>query len=186
MLTTYRALPLADAVRIEVTSDLAGTVYYHWYLDGAWVGSTTEPWKLFRPASGEQLRVEVLDTTDPDFDPLASAPAGYPATRTLWWVRSLDTDVLYYRVDQQLSAGDWEEVAQVHAEPGRWDYQWRTGRLDDLSEHAWRIVPLDAAGNDGTPITIGPERIVRRPDAPAFTLVYDAGPNRVTFNEAAA
>lgn len=174
-ITAYTAVPIEDAVRVEVTSDLAGTVRYHWYADGMYQGMTYEPWRLFRPEEGEQLRVEVLDTTDEDFDPLTNAPAGYPARRTLWWVRSLDADVEYYRIDQQQDGGAWAEVATVDAVAGQWDYQWTTARLDDLSDYAWRIVPVDAAGNDGTALAIAAERIVRTPDAPDFTLSLAGG-----------
>ena len=36
------------------TTNLVGTVYYHWYLDGVWVGMTTANYYSFVLAPGEQ------------------------------------------------------------------------------------------------------------------------------------
>ena len=60
-----------------------------------------------------------------------------------------------------------------------------TPRLDDLSTYTWRVIPVNTAGNDGTALTIGPELIVRTPDAPNIEIVFDSGTTRVTFSEAA-
>jgi len=172
---------------VIVTSDLSGTIYYHWYLDGVLVASTegldeSEFW--FQLEQGEQARLEVLDTNDADFDAVANAPAGWPARRLLWWVRSLDASTDHYRVEQQQDGGDWSTVALVPRDslgPDTWHYQLLSDRLDDLSDYAWRIVPVDAAGNDGDSTLIGPERIVRAPDAPDCTITYDADTDKVTF-----
>lgn len=175
MITSYLTTRIADVTVVRVTSDLAGTVYYHWYAEGEYLGRTTDPERAFQLAENEQLRVEVLDTTDADYDTVANAPAGYPARRTLAWLRSIDADAAWYRVDQQQDSGDWTEIARVPAEAGRWEYRLETDRLEDLATYTWRIVPLDTAGNEGTAVTIGPERVVRRPDAPAVALSCAAG-----------
>ena len=165
-----------------MTSDLSGTVYFHWYAEGAWVGRTVEPSRAFAVAVGDQLRVEVIDTTDEDFDPVANAPEGYPARRTLWWTRSTDADVRSYKVEEKKDAGSFVEVGSVRQEGEDWTLQFLTGRLDDLADYTWRITPIDAAGNEGTALTIGPETIVRRPDSPSFAISYDGGTNRVTVS----
>lgn len=175
---------VGDSVRVEVSSDLEGPRFY-WYADGAFVGSSTEPARSFGVAPGEQLRVEVLDSTDADFDALANAPAGYPSRRSLWWTRSSSSDVSAYVVEQQKDGGDWLELARVAQEPGAWALSFLTGRLEDLATYSWRITPIDRAGNEGTATTFGPELVVRRPDAPEFALSFDAGANRVTISEAA-
>jgi len=182
-ITAYTLTRLGEVTTVTVTSDLAGTIYYHWYTDGCYVGGGQSASRSFYLGLSDQTRVEVVDTNDADFDPVAGAPAGWPARRTLWWVRSIEADVASYRVEQKLGAGDWSTLAIVHDRPEAWDYAVMTDRLDDLSDYTWRVVPVDAAGNDGTPFTIGPEQIVRTPDAPNFTITFDAGTTKVTFAE---
>jgi len=177
-LTTCR---VGGVTRATATSDLSGTVYFHWYLDGVCVASGTLASHCFALPVGRSARLAVIDTTDADFDPVANAPDGWPAWRSLFWVRSLDSGVDYYRIDQKLDAGDWSAVGRVAAVAGQWSYSYETGQLADLGTYTWRIVPVDAAGNDGTPTEIGPEKIVRTPDAPEFTATFDEGSTKVTF-----
>jgi hypothetical protein len=63
----------------------------------------------------------------------------------------------------------------VRAVAGQWSYSWATGRLTDLTQYAWRIVPVDGDGNDGTPLALPLETIVRVPDAPSFGVSVAAG-----------
>jgi hypothetical protein len=108
------------------------------------------------------------------------------ATKTLWFVRSLAAAVVAYRIDQQQDGGDWTEIATVWAVPDQWAYQFATAVLDDLSIYSWRVVALDAAGNAcDEPLELGPEKMVRTPDAPAFEIALDAGAGTVTFAESA-
>jgi hypothetical protein len=180
-ITAYSQTRFGNVTQVTATSDLVGgPVYYHWYSDGCWCGASTAPtWSAFVP-DDEQARLECVDTLDPDYDPLAAPPAGWPARRTLYWVRSLG-DVDHYRVEQSQDGGAYEVLARVPAEPTRWDYTFLTGRLDDLSDYTWRIVPVDAIGNDGPPLTIGPERIVRTPDAPAAEIVWNEAEETATI-----
>jgi len=182
-ITGYQLTRLGEVTTVTVTSDLAGTIYYHWYCDGCYVGGGRSATRSFYLGLSDQTRVEVIDTNDAAFDPVTGAPAGWPARRTLWWVRSTAADVARYRVEQKKAAGEWSTLAIVHDRPDTWDYAVITDRLDDLSDYTWQVVPIDAAGNDGTPITIGPERIVRTPDAPNFQITFDAGTTKVTFSE---
>ncbi|MBX3465276.1 MAG: hypothetical protein KF878_00065 [Planctomycetes bacterium] len=184
MITAVTYERLGDTTRVYATSDLAGAVTYHWYLDGAWLGATSSPWRDVQLPPGDQARVDVVDTTDPDHDPIANAPAGFPARRSLWWVRSLDADASHYVVEQQKDGGDWATVARVVQAPEAWSLAWLSGRLDDLALYAWRVTPYDAAGNAGTARVFGPERIVRRPDAPDFALAFDDETARVTIGAA--
>lgn len=174
-----------NEVTVEVTSTLSGTVYFHWYLDGIWQGRTLSGRRMFYLDAGDQARVDVLDTNDAQFDAVANAPTQYPARRLIWWVRSLAADVDHYRVEQKKAGGSWEAVAIVSHREDRWDYSVISERLDDLTQYTWRVVPVDVAGNDGDPVTIGPEQIVRRPDAPNFEITYDSGTRKITFSEAA-
>jgi len=183
-ITAIDTTRFGNVTTVTATSDLGGSPYFHWYVDGAWVGvSLTGSWDFYLPL-GDSARIDVIDTADADFDPVAGAPAGWPARRTLWWIRSLATDCDHYRVEQKKGAGEWSTAGIVHHDPNRWEYFILTDRLDDLSDYTWRVVPVDLAGNDGTPTTIGPETIVRTPDAPNFTISFDSGTTKVTFTAA--
>jgi hypothetical protein len=181
-ITDYQQTRLGNVVTVTVTSDLSGVIYYHWYLDGLYVGVTEANEQSFYLDPDEQARVECVDTNSATFDPVANAPEGFPARRTLWWVRSLATDVEHYRVEQQAEGSQtWTTIGLVEHEADRWHYSLMTDRLDDLTTYTWRVVPVDTLGNDGTATTIGPEKIVRAPDAPDWTLSYDEGTDQVTF-----
>ena len=182
-ITSYTATRFRDRVTVTVTSDLSGTIYYHWYVDGAYTGRTEIPSKSFYLPSGDQARIVCNDTTDDDYDAIANAPEDWPARRTLYWTRPDDSDVDKYMVEQQKDGGAWSVLGYV-TDDGSWSYSYLTPRLDDLSDYTWRITPIDTAGNEGTAITIGAERIVRRPDAPDFNVTFNAGALTVTFSEA--
>lgn len=184
MITAYTQHRFGPLVEITVTSDLSGQIWYHWYVDGQYVGVTVGPARTIYLSGDEQARVVVVDTTDAGFDPYAAPPDRYPPRRLLWWLRSLDSDVARYRAEQKKGAGDWETVGIVHHDANRWSYQLLTGRLDDLSDYQFRVVPIDRAGNDGTPIALDAERIVRIPDAPDFEITFNSGPKTVTFSAA--
>lgn len=183
-ITAYDQKRFGSIVAVTVMSDLEGTVYYHWYLDGCYVGVTQSPTRSFYVEADEQVRLEVLDTIDADFDPVAGAPDSFPARRTVWWLRSLEADIDHYRVEEKEGAGEWTAIAVVHHDPLHWSYSILTGRLADLTDYQWRVVPVDAAGNDGTAEAIDAERIVRIPDAPDFEIEFDPETTKVTFSEA--
>lgn len=171
----------ATLVVVTVTSDLAGTVYFHWYVDGAFAGVTTAAARTFHVAAGGQARIDVFDAAEPVADPFAAAPAAYPRHRTVWWVRSLATDVAWYRVDEQQDGGDWAAIARVPHDEATWSYHVLTDRLTDLASYAWRVVPVDAAGNDGTPVAADALTVVGRPDAPNVTVAFDDDTQKATF-----
>jgi len=180
-ITAYETIRATSITTVIVTSDLAGTVYFHWYVDGVYCGVTQSNRRDFFVDEGDQVRVECVDTTDAGFDAIAGAPAGWPARRLVWWVRSLEADVDQYRVEQSQDGGAWSTVGIVHHRDTEWEYSILTGRLDDLSDYQFRVVPVDRAGNDGAPVLLESERIVRSPDAPDFAIAYDAGTDKVTF-----
>jgi len=183
-ITSYSTTRQGDLLTVTVVSSLTGTIYYHWYADGSYLAGSASPTRSFLVPAGEQIRVTAVDTNDPDFDPFASPPAGYPARRTLWWVASTDLDVGHYRVEQQREAEGWLEIGQVSAS-GSWAYQLLTPRLDDKTTYSWRLIPVDQAGNDGAALSLGSEFVVRSPDAPNLAISYDAGTAKVTLSEVA-
>ena len=177
----YSVTRLGNVTQVTVTSQLLEAVTYHWYLDGVYMGATSSPTFSFYIEDGEQALIEVIDDPGSDFDPILQAPTHYPARRTLWWVRSLDSDVDHYRVEEKIGAGDWATLELVPHNDDRWEYSVLTGRLTDLTNHQWRVYPVDAAGNDGTAVTLSAEKIVRTPDAVNFTATFDDGTSKVTF-----
>lgn len=179
--TVDSVLRLGNFTTVTVSSDLGGTVYFHWYLDGSWLGGGTETERTIAMQTGDEGRLEVQDTTDEDYDPITNAPAGYPARRTIWWVRSADSDVERYLVEQQKDGGAWSTIGTVPHVDGQWSYQFLSPRLTDLSSYAWRVTPYDAALNAGTAVTLDTVKVVRTPDAPAFTATFNAGPTTVTL-----
>ncbi len=192
MITAYSQTRIGNATVVTVTSDRGEPVlYYHWYVDGVWVGSTTAPERAFYLDSGDEATILCLDTADPAFDGAAAgamgggAAPGWSARRSIWWVRSAATDVAYYRVDQSKAGGAWAEIGRIPADETRWDYSLLTSRLDDLTEYAWRVVPVDMAGNDGTALALDAETVVRTPDSPDYAIAFSAETTRVTWSEAA-
>jgi len=182
-ITAYSTVRIGNVVQVTAVSDLGGTIYYHWYEDGTWLASGRVPTRAFRLPSGEQARIEAIDTNDDDFDPIADAPDGWPARRTLFWLRDpARGDVDAYLVEQQKDGGDWETVAAVPHVAGQWSYTLLSDRLDDLAEYAWRVTPMDRAGNPGTPVELAAEKIVRTPDAPSFGIAFDPNTTKVTFS----
>lgn len=175
---------VGNVTTVTVVSDLGGSIYYHWYRDGCFVRCTQVPHHDFAIEAGDQARIECIDSNDANFDPIANAPDAYPARRTISWLRSLATDIDHYRVEQNRASGGWTLIRRVPHDPGVWQYRVLTPRLDDLTDYQWRIVPVDAAGNEGTAETVDAETIVRTPDAPDFTISFDPDTTRVTFAEA--
>jgi hypothetical protein len=185
MSVTLTTVRFGNVTTVTAASTLSGIVYYHWYLDGVYVATSVESSHSFWLGTGEQIRIEVTDTLDPDYDPIANAPAGWPARKAITWARSLDTDVAEYRVEQQKDSGSWTTVGIIPHDATKWSYSLLSGRLTDLSSYYWRVYPVDAAGNDGTAITpVKGKDLVRRPDAPNFTISFDDGTTKVTFTAA--
>ena len=180
-ITGYSQVRSGNVTTVTATSDLTGTVYFNWYVDGAFVSVTTTPTMSFSLEPGEQVRIEALDTNDQDFDPVANAPAGWPARRTIWFVRSVDADVVKYRVEQRKGAGAYSNIGIVPQTDDGWFFSLVSPRLDDLSTYDWKVIPIDRAGNDGTAVSIGPELVVRTPDAPRFSATFNPGATTVTL-----
>jgi hypothetical protein len=173
-------------IQVSVTSDLGGSpIYYHWYVDGRYDGKSLTNVRQFTLQAGEQADVICQDTTSTSYDPIANAPDGFPARKTLWWLASAASDVELYAIEQQKDGGDWEEIGRVR-DTGAWEYRFLTPPLDDLSTYRFRVKPYDAAGNAGTTLALdaAAETIVRKPDAPDFDISFDEGTAKITFSEA--
>ena len=188
-ITGYTTTRHGNLTIVTATSDLAPPpIFYHWFLDGAFAASTQSSQYSFALDENEQARIEALDTLDPDFDPITdpSVPDTFAARWSIWWVRSTSGDVAEYRVEERVDTGGgfgaFVSIGTIVHQDERWTYQLLTGRLIDLATYEWRVIPVDLAGNDGTPITPDQEQILRIPDSPNFTIFFDIGRQRVRFD----
>jgi hypothetical protein len=166
------------------TSNLAGRVYYHWYINGQFRSSGLANTKTFFIRDGDTLRIECIDTNNPVFDSIANAPESVPDRFTIFWLQSQDTDVAEYSVQQNKDAGGWSEIARITHDDGQWAYEFTTERLVDLSTYQFRVIPYDVPGNAGTALTMTSEKIVRTPDAPNWDDTYDEGTDKLTWSAA--
>lgn len=185
--TSFATLRDGNTTTVTVAPLLPGSalIYYFWYLDGAYVGMSTNPSRTFVLDSGGQAVIDCLQSNDPAFDFSQFATQGYPATRTLEFVRSIDPTVAQYRIEQQEGGfGPWTAIGIISDDPSAWTYDLVTPRLDDLTLYAWRVIAIDAAGNDGATLTLATEVIVRTPDAPRFSATFDAVHDQVNFTAA--
>jgi hypothetical protein len=185
MITSVTEARIGSVTVLTAVSNLSGTVYYHWYADGAYLGGGRgNTWSIALDA-GETVRADCQDSNDPDYDAVAAAPAGWPARRSIFWTRPSDSDVSWYLIEEKKAAGAYAELARVPQRPNVWSHKVLSSRLDDLTEYTWRITAYDAAGNAGTAKVIGPELIVRTPEAPDFTAVFIPATTKVTIDLAA-
>jgi len=184
-ITSYTSQRIGNVITVTVESDITPaydeTLSFYWYLDGAFAGVTTDGQQTFYVESGDQVQVIAQDSVDPDYDPIANAPPQVSARRTLWFVRSASADVRQYKVEQKKDSDDWAELGYVLDRPEQWSYAFVTPRLVDLAVYQWRITAIDAVGNDGDLVTLGPETIVRRPDVASYSITWDDVTQRVTF-----
>ena len=162
-----------------------GRVFYHWWVDGNYAGQTASPTLAVHLEASDVARVEVIETLDPDFDPVVNAPAMYGPRRVIRWLRSVDLTAHKYRVEQSRSGAAYTVIGTAYvANRNQWEFEVVTPRLDDLVSYEWRVIPVTLAGNDGAPLGIPAELIVRTPDAPDYTVLYDDITERVTFTAA--
>jgi len=184
-ITALSATKIETTWHFAATSSLSGAVFY-WYVDGLFWEASGDGTFRFAAAVDEWFDVEPVDSDDDDFDPHDpdNNPTPSAARRSVCWIRSLAENVRGYRIEQKKGAGAYATLLETTGPAGLWWWEWRTGRLDDLADYTWRITPVDTLGNDGTPVVVGPESIVRRPDPPDFEIAYNAGAETVTFSEA--
>lgn len=184
-ITSYIPSRVGNVTTVTVVSDLTAPVWFYWYVDGSFAGSSTSNSRAFILAPEDQVEIIAVDSNDPDEDPLDIAPEGFPARRTLAWTRSIDPDVVEYLVEQQINGGAYAQIGLVNAVAGQWLYEFTTPRLIDLATYNWKVTPYDIAGDAGSNLTlIATEKVVRTPDAPQYTATFNDTPDTVTFDAA--
>ena len=78
--------------------------------------------------------------------------------------------------------GEWTQLAEID-DGGAARYSWRSAQLADSAVHGFRIVPVDAAGNEGVATEVD-VLVVRPPDPPEVEYSFDDGTSKVTVSEA--
>lgn len=162
---TYLA---ADRVRLSWASD-ADDPIYRVYRDGELVLTTRATTYDAAIADGAAPVFDVVDQEDAD-------PSAFPPFAVVQWYQVADAAA--YRVEQYVDSA-WTMLVTV-ADDGRGYYQHRTATLADDTTHQFRVVPVSAAGNDGTPTTLS-ILMVRYPDPPDPAFSYDSGSTTVSI-----
>lgn len=129
-------------------------------------------YELSLPAGGAVPVIEVLDN--------AALPisAAFPGYLILGW--NLDSDAAQYRIEEFVAAV-WTARATIAAVAKSPWQQYSTNLLTDETTANWRVIPIDAAGNDGISVQFT-ALMVRYPDVPAPTYTYNgSGTKTVTL-----
>lgn len=155
------------------SSDLVSPTYYV-YLDGLLVSTqTTESFTV--RVQGEPLFVlGVYDDAAEWVDDV------FPPAQVLGWLN--DDDAAQYRIEEY-SGGGWVERDLLQNDGDRAWWTYRTPVLADVTTHQWRVVPIDAAGNEGAPLAFA-ALMVRHPTAPDVSMAYASGTGKVTIDAA--
>lgn len=143
------------------------------YRDGVLLSEQTAAEYELSVTGGEVPVIEVLD------DASANPQSSFPNGLTLGW--RTDPESATYRVDRWTGA-DWLEVDTLAASDGGWQ-SYSTGVLADGATHLWRVVPIDSAGNSGTPLEFS-ALMVRHPDPPDVDYAYESVGRTVTVSAA--
>lgn len=168
MITSLTLIRAAGGYRLSYASDLV-TPTFTIYRDGALVATTTETsWPADVPGTWEVFD----DATSPAF--------AYPDFAILTWY-AVATAVAY-GIDEKQGAS-WVARETIDDDTSPQYFLWRSDRLADDTTHEFRIVPIDAAGNEGTPIS-RTLLMVRVPDAPEVTFAYSSVTTKVTVSAA--
>jgi len=167
---------------LKAASNLTPTVYFHWYVDGVFVGRSPDGQYAVSIGASETKTIDVVDSTDIAFDVYAAPTRRYASRRQIGWIRSLDANIASYLVEQFIAAGSWATIATVPHDDRTWEYRVQTPVLADLAVYSWRVTPVHNNGNSGTALAIvGPLTHVNRPTPPVRSVTFDAGTTKVTF-----
>jgi hypothetical protein len=149
--------------RLDAVSDDATPTFY-WYEEGQLI-SVTKIGQIFRAvAAGLSVAFEVFD------DPATVATPGYPPRIVLQWERS--PGAVYYQIVQDAPIVD--NPILLGTIPAQYPVERWESPILDAGEYEFSIYPVFDSEQLGKATSI-PVRVVRRPDAPEFTVDYDGG-----------
>ncbi|KPK72132.1 MAG: hypothetical protein AMJ84_04860 [Acidithiobacillales bacterium SM23_46] len=86
-----------------------------------------------------------------------------------------------YRVEQYID-GEWRTRQRI-LDDGRDGYKWQSPMIIAGAEQQYRVTPVGADGNDGTPVTPA-VTIAALPAPPVVDMTYDNETHKVTLTEA--
>jgi hypothetical protein len=121
--------------------------------------------------SGESPFVEVLDSD------CQNPSIAFPGKLTLNWLAVSGSSS--YLV-QEFVSSVWK-TRQTIVDDGSGVFTWLSGWLTDVANHDFRIVPVDAFGNQGTPLEFAAV-MVRHPDSPAPKVAYSNSTHKFTLS----
>lgn len=158
----------ANQLEVEWTSDQADPVY-RLYVDGELLAETELTVWRFAISPGTSPLIEIRDD--------ATRPPVYPGRATLHW--RVAAGAVAYRVEAW-SGTAWTVAGRVSVGGESAYATWTSDWLADGQTHQFRLLPLDAAGNEGEAVELA-ALIVRHPDPPEVALSYDPGTGLVTI-----
>lgn len=158
---------------IPWTSD-QGSPTYRVFLDGVQVSTQLEASYILKLDTNVPVPIiEVLDTST-----AVPSPA-FPSYLIFGW--NLDLNAAQYLIEQWTGSA-YVTIGTINADTTKAWQVYATGILADETTAQWRITPIDAYGNNGTPVVFT-DLMVRNPDVPAPTFTYNgAGPKTVTLS----
>jgi hypothetical protein len=112
--------------------------------------------------AGSSPYIEVLDD-----DTMIPHPA-FPSTFTLAWRQWQGAASYVVQVQNGLS---WTTLMTIPDNPNTENYSYTTAALDDETSYTFQVIPEDAAGNQGTPLSF-PMTEVRAPDVPSVGYTW--------------
>jgi hypothetical protein len=166
MAVTNLQITLMGGGRYRATWSMTGSTAYKWR-DGILVGTTTgTTWEL-SVSPGETVEIAVFD------DAVSVQGNVYPGRMVIQWAEV--TTAAQYRIEEYV-VDTWtlRESRLSHGDGRRYEYTARF--LEDETTHQFRVVPVSAAGIDGTPEYFL-QLMCRRPDKPSVSLSLTAGGN---------
>lgn len=151
---------------LKFQSDQTAPVTFYVYVDGLLAdtikSSSAVATYMVWVADGDAAALEILDK------PCLPNHA-FPPRFTLNWLKV--SSAFEYRVDRYVS-GVWVEQDRIR-EDGQNSYTYVTEKLEDETQHQFRIVPVDANDIDGSALSFT-KLMVRHPDVPTLSVIVSS------------
>ena len=166
----------------QITTNLRRKPIYHWYIDGEYAGSSSSNRYRFRLPAASQAHITCHPVRFPSWNGADYQRPEFVGRVTLSWTRSTDATIANYKAQYRISGGgSWTTFAQIKAD-GRWEYRSRTPVLNDDTVYDFQVVAVNTSGTEGTPLSLGSQRVVRVPDVIAISAAYNSGPQTITVS----
>jgi len=159
---------------VEWSSSLGANATFWIYLNGLLMEADSPTTSMLVVLDGANaINLDVLDVEPSVDDPI------YPDRARFAWY-AVDGAVSY-RVEEYVDAA-WTERKTFGSE-GADFFAYESRVLEDATTHQFRVVPIGADANEGTPLTYS-VLMVRRPDPPVVSYTYSDDDGKVTIASA--